>query len=161
MDTTLGRHGESDHVGATVGSERMTRGRSRQSRMVAADAGAIASSDVAKRAGGVADAAGGRRRVWSQIAPAVPLLPILAIYTFVSSAIHTALNDEPSYLAYAKYLPHILSDDTFTRTDFLWHGPALPGVLYPFVALHVPVEPTRILVGPVPLFAAVVAFRAL
>jgi 4-amino-4-deoxy-L-arabinose transferase-like glycosyltransferase len=88
------------------------------------------------------------------------MLPILAGYTLLSLAIHPALNDEPSYLDYAKSLTaHGLYHAG--AWGYMWHGPFLPVLLAPLVAVHAPVQVMRILVGPVVLFAALVAFRAL
>ncbi len=42
---------------------------------------------------------------------------------------------------------------------YLWHGPGLPALLAPFVALHVPLAVMRILFGPVVLFATIVVFH--
>lgn len=97
----------------------------------------------------------------SRVGLCVPLLPILGIYTLIAVLVHTAANDEPAYLEYAKYLSHYFDAPAHWPYDFLWHGPVLPALLAPFVALHVPLEVTRILAGPVVLFAAVVTFYRL
>lgn len=96
-----------------------------------------------------------------RIAPSVPLLPILAFYTLVQLGVHTARNDEPAYLAYAHNLPHMLESQMYHRFDFLWHGPAFPALLAPFVALHVPLALTRFVFGPVLLFATLSIFQRL
>ena len=119
------------------------------------------SPDVPESAANLAGGFGAARLpgVWDRIAPSTPLLPILGAYMLISVVIHTSSNDEPSYLAYAKNL--VGYADTFKGADFMWHGPALPGLLAPLVALHVPLEVTRILVGPALLFAAIVVFHRL
>jgi len=97
-------------------------------------------------------------RTW--IAPLLPLLPILAGYMLLTLAFHTAPNDEPSYLGYAKSLTaHGLYHAG--AWGYMWHGPFLPVLLAPLVAVHAPVLLMRILVGPVVLFAALVVFHRL
>jgi hypothetical protein len=94
-----------------------------------------------------------------RLAPSAPLMPILGAYILISVGIHTALNDELPYLRYATALTHSFFAQTSTSPDFLWHGPVLPLLLAPLVALHVPLTVTRILAGPVVLFATILVFH--
>jgi 4-amino-4-deoxy-L-arabinose transferase-like glycosyltransferase len=100
-----------------------------------------------------------RSGVWPRLAPSAPLLPILGAYILISVGIHTAMNDELPYLRYATALTHSFFAQTATSPDFLWHGPVLPLLLAPLVALHVPLALTRMLAGPVVLFATMLVFH--
>src|SRR5436853_597277 len=94
-----------------------------------------------------------------RIAPPTPMLPLLRAYTLISTVkAHPAGTDEGTYLAYGRNLTHGFYAQTHTLSPgaYLWHGPGLPGLLAPLVALHVPLGLMRILVGPVLLFAALV-----
>ncbi len=97
------------------------------------------------------------------IGPSIPLLPILGVYALVWIVIHKTPGDEGSYLLYAKNLTHgfYAHTDSLNPGLYLWHGPGLPGLLVPLVALHVPLGVMRILVGPVILFAAMIVFHRL
>lgn len=97
------------------------------------------------------------------VALAIPLLPILAVYALVSALIHPAPGDEGAYLLFAKNLTHGFYAETMATNPsaYLWHGPGLPMLLAPLLAIHVPLAVTRILVGPVLLFAAMVVFHQL
>lgn len=130
---------------------------------MATDSRAVVGQDVAEALPGMASRPAGARLhgLRERVAPAVPLLPILAFYTLVQFGVHTARNDEPAYLAYAHNLPHMLESQMYHRFDFLWHGPAFPGLLAPFVALHVPIALTRFIFGPVLLFATLCIFHGL
>ncbi len=100
------------------------------------------------------------RGIWRSIS----LLPILGAYTLVSVLKpHPAGTDEATYIAYARNLTHggYAQPHTLNPSAFLWHGPGLPAFLAPLVALHVPLGMTRVLAGPVLLFAALCAFDAL
>jgi 4-amino-4-deoxy-L-arabinose transferase-like glycosyltransferase len=90
-------------------------------------------------------------------------LPILAVYALISALIHPAPGDEGVYLLYAKNLTHGFYAQTVATNPsaYLWHGPGLPLLLAPLVAIHVPLAVTRLLVGPVLLFAALVVFHRL
>lgn len=107
----------------------------------------------------------GHTAVWGRIAPSLPLLPILAAYVVISAvAIHkTTTGDEGSYVAFAKNLTHgfYAQSDALHPGLYLWHGPGLPALLTPLVALHVPLGVMRIVVGPVLLFAAMMVFHRL
>jgi 4-amino-4-deoxy-L-arabinose transferase-like glycosyltransferase len=95
--------------------------------------------------------------VWSWFAPSVPLLPILVVYVLRAVLFSSLPGDEGSYIAYARNLTH----GYYAATDlgYLWHGPGLPALLVPFVALHVPLAVTRVIFGPVVLFATIVVFH--
>jgi hypothetical protein len=95
--------------------------------------------------------------VWSRLAPSLPLVPILVALTLRSVLVHSLPGDEGSYLAYARNLTH----GFYAATDlgYLWHGPGLPLLLAPLVALHVPLFAMRILAGPVLLFATLAVFH--
>jgi hypothetical protein len=99
-----------------------------------------------------------RVRAWS--VSSMPLLPLLALYTLLSLALHAAPNDEPSYLQYAR---HLSSHGFYAAGawDYMWHGPGLPALLVPLVAIHAPLAVMRILAGPVVLFATVLVFHRL
>jgi hypothetical protein len=87
----------------------------------------------------------------------MPLLPILVALTLRSVLLHSLPGDEGSYIGYARNLTH----GFYAATDlgYLWHGPGLPLLLAPLVALHVPLFAMRILAGPVLLFATVAVFH--
>jgi 4-amino-4-deoxy-L-arabinose transferase-like glycosyltransferase len=94
----------------------------------------------------------------------ISLLPILGAYTLISALKpHPAGTDESTYIAYARNLTHGFYAQTHTLNPsaYLWHGPGLPALLAPLVALHVPLGLMRILAGPVLLFAALVVFDRL
>ncbi|MGH3008307.1 MAG: ArnT family glycosyltransferase [Gaiellaceae bacterium] len=100
----------------------------------------------------------------SGIRPRISLLPILGAYTLISALKpHPAGTDESTYVAYARNLTHGFYAQTHTLNPsaYLWHGPGLPALLTPLVALHVPLGLMRILVGPVLLFVALVVFNRL
>jgi hypothetical protein len=67
-------------------------------------------------------------------------------------------SDEPSFLGYAARLLEGGYAVTAPATSYLWHGPGLPTLLAPLVAAGAPLWAMRLLVGPVLLYAAVVAF---
>jgi 4-amino-4-deoxy-L-arabinose transferase-like glycosyltransferase len=95
--------------------------------------------------------------------PILWLLPILGLYVLVT-AVHplaSGYGDEGAYLAYARNLTHgfFTQPGQVTIAAYLWHGPALPLLLAPIVALHLPLAVTRVLVSPLPLFAAIVVFH--
>ena len=72
------------------------------------------------------------------------------------------VGDEPSFLRLAHALLHgryALSSGP-DATLYLWHGPGLPALLSPLVALHAPLWLLRLL-GPALLWAAVVLFERL
>lgn len=94
----------------------------------------------------------------------ISLLPILGAYTLVSALKpHPAGTDESTYVAYARNLTHGFYAQTHTLNPsaYLWHGPGLPALLAPLVAVHAPLGLMRILAGPVLLFAAFVVFDRL
>jgi hypothetical protein len=95
--------------------------------------------------------------------PAVALLPLLALYVLISlSSISglDSLSDEWRYLAFADHVRHgFYALENGAPDLFLWHGPGLPLLLTPFVALNIPVEVTRIALGPLPLYATLLVFH--
>lgn len=105
--------------------------------------------------------AGGQRlkAVASWLAPTLPLVPILIVYSLRTIALSSLPGDEGSYLAYARDITHGFYADT--NLGYLWHGPALPVLLAPLVALHLPLVVMRLLFGPVVLFATLVVFHRL
>jgi 4-amino-4-deoxy-L-arabinose transferase-like glycosyltransferase len=105
-------------------------------------------------------------RAWGAIAPPISLLPILGAYFLIYLANFSALTapgDEYSYLFHARNLTHGFYADTHNADAYLWlwHGPGLPGLLAPLVALHVPVEAIRVFTGIVLIFASIVVFHKL
>ncbi len=96
-------------------------------------------------------------------ASAIYLLPILAAYTVISVLIDQDRGDEVRYLLYASNLTHgfYAMTDSLDAQLQLWHGPGLPALLAPLVALDVPLEVMRMVVGPGLLFATLVAFHQL
>lgn len=100
-------------------------------------------------------------------AHALALLPLLGLYVVVCALSQpgaTPINDEAALLAGAERLldGHYAIRGTSDDVRWLWHGPGVPLVLAPLVATGVPLELTRMVAGPLALFAAVlVAHRAL
>ena len=102
-------------------------------------------------------------RAGAAFAPSLYLLPILGAYTLITVVTNQDPGDEFRYLAYATNLTHgfyALTDSSDPQL-YLWHGPGLPTLLAPLVALHLPLEVTRVLVGPTLLFATMVVFHHL
>jgi 4-amino-4-deoxy-L-arabinose transferase-like glycosyltransferase len=93
------------------------------------------------------------------IAPTLPLVPILLVYALRTILLPSLPGDEGSYLAYARDITHGFYADT--NLGYLWHGPALPVLLAPLVALHVPLVVMRVIFGPVVLFATLAVFHRL
>lgn len=73
-----------------------------------------------------------------------------------------SIDDEGPFLAAARRLldGHYALAGTMDGTKFLWHGPGLPALIAPLVALGAPLTLIRLL-GPLLLFAAVVVFYRL
>jgi 4-amino-4-deoxy-L-arabinose transferase-like glycosyltransferase len=97
---------------------------------------------------------------WSRLS----LLPILGAYTLIAVLKpHPSGTDESTYVALARNLTHGFYAQTHTTNPsaYLWHGPGLPALLAPLVALHVPLGLMRIVAGPVLLFVALVVFNRL
>ena len=92
------------------------------------------------------------------------LLPSLLV--LVAAAVMVPLaretGDEANYLAYAERLTRggYASRHSPWPVDYLWHGPGLPLLVAPLVALDAPLALVR-LVGPLLLWAALVAFFTL
>lgn len=95
----------------------------------------------------------------------VRLLPLLAVLLLMSLLLDPGRapnGDEGPLLDAAHRLLHgryaVLG--TMDATRFLWHGPGLPALLVPLVALRVPLEELR-LTSPLLMFAAVLLFYRL
>jgi hypothetical protein len=72
------------------------------------------------------------------------------------------VNDEGALVRIAERLAAgggLADRGTLDDVQWLWHGPGLPLLLAPLVALDVPLVLIRVLAGPVALFAAVVVFH--
>lgn len=104
-----------------------------------------------------------REGVAGAVVRLAPLLALGAVASAVLSARLTGLGDEQTYLQYASNLTHGYYADVDTSpgapAGYLWHGPGLPALLAPLVALDAPVRLERALFGPLLLFAALVAFH--
>lgn len=97
--------------------------------------------------------------------PAIALSPLLALWVAVGAwrgAVAAPTGDEPPFLRYAHNLLHgvYATPGSMDATQFLWHGPGLPALLAPLVALGTPLWALR-LTGPLLLFAAIVLFERL
>jgi 4-amino-4-deoxy-L-arabinose transferase-like glycosyltransferase len=88
------------------------------------------------------------------------LLLAYVVIGIVNQAYPIGDTDELSYLFYADQLTHggYAVSNPLMPDQFLWHGPGLPLILAPFVALDVPVELTR-MIGPLSLFGAALVLR--
>ena len=96
---------------------------------------------------------------------AVILSPLLALWLGVDmwrGVNGPAVGDEPPFLRYAHNLLHgvYATPGSSDATQFLWHGPGLPALLAPLIALDVPLAALR-LTGPLLLFAAILLFHRL
>jgi hypothetical protein len=94
------------------------------------------------------------------------LSPLLLMYLVVWAVLapgSAPVGDEGPLLGAARRL----TEGTYALpgasdgTKFLWHGPGLPALLSPFLALRIPMPDLRLLVGPVVMFAAVLLFYRL
>jgi hypothetical protein len=106
---------------------------------------------------------GAARSVAREAAPLVPLLLLYLVVCAVAQPGAHAVRDEPDLLVAARHLAdgHLVPPGTFgTPRAYLWHGPGLPLVLAPLVALHLPLPAIRF-VEPVFLGAALVLFHRL
>lgn len=97
--------------------------------------------------------------------PFVRLLPLLALFLLASVVMdpgRSTTTDEGPILAAAHRLlqGHYAVLGTMDATRFLWHGPGLPAVLAPLVALRVPLDGLR-LTSPLLMFASVLLFYRL
>ena len=77
--------------------------------------------------------------IWRRALPSLPLLPIFGAYAVASLVVSAARADEHAFLGYATNLTHGFYAQTQSPNPaaWLWHGPALPTLLAPLVALHV------------------------
>ncbi len=91
------------------------------------------------------------------LTPLLVLFVALALVGRGVDAFGGASGDENLYLFFARNLTHgHYAQLGSAHADlYLWHGPGLPLLLAPLVALHVPLTVTR-LIGPLALFGAVV-----
>jgi len=95
------------------------------------------------------------------------LVPLLGLYVAVFALTQPgpmAVNDEAQLLAAAERLldGRYAVRGTLDDVRWLWHGPGVPLVLAPLVALDLPIAAIRILLGPVLLFVTVaVMYRVL
>jgi Dolichyl-phosphate-mannose-protein mannosyltransferase len=111
-------------------------------------------------------AVGGAVATHAREAPALvslaPLLPLWVGVSLLRSGGPRPVGDEPSFLHYAHNLLHgtYATPGSGDATRFLWHGPGLPALLTPFVALHVPLPAMR-LTGPLLLFLTIILFYRL
>lgn len=101
--------------------------------------------------------------MWRRFGSTPALLPLLALYALVTLVhpLASGYGDEGAYLAYARNLTHgfFTQADGGTIAGYLWHGPVLGLLLVPFVALHLPLALTRVVISPLLLFAAIVVFH--
>ncbi len=91
-----------------------------------------------------------------------PLLGGFLVTWGISATGGTPISDEGPFLAAARRLlhGHYAAAGAMDGTKFLWHGPGLPGLISPLVALGTPLPVIRLL-GPLLLFVAVVLFYRL
>lgn len=89
-----------------------------------------------------------------------PLLVLFVIAARVTDPGPRPVGDEGPLVRYAARLLDggYALPGTHDPTAFLWHGPGLPALMAPFLAMHAGLEVIRML-GPVLLFAAVVVFH--
>jgi hypothetical protein len=94
----------------------------------------------------------------------VRLLPVLALLVLVSVLMDPGrpTGDEVPLIAAAHRIlqGRYAVIGTMDGTKFLWHGPGLPALLAPFVALGVPLQGLR-LISPLLMFVAVLLFYRL
>lgn len=95
----------------------------------------------------------------------VRLLPLLGVFLLVAALLdpgRAANGDEGPILAAAHRLlgGHYAALGTTDGTKFLWHGPGLPALLAPLIALRVPLSGLR-LTTPLLMFASVLMFHRL
>jgi hypothetical protein len=100
-----------------------------------------------------------------RLPPALTLSPLLALWLVVGAwrgASAAPVGDELPFLRYAHNLLHGLyaTPGSGDATQFLWHGPGLPALLAPLIALGAPLAVLR-LTGPLLLFAAILLFHRL
>jgi hypothetical protein len=100
-----------------------------------------------------------------RLSAVVSLSPLLALWLGVGvwrGVSGPAVGDEPPFLRYAHNLLHgvYATPGSSDATQFLWHGPGLPVLLAPLIALDLPLAVLR-LTGPLLLFAAILLFHRL
>ena len=92
------------------------------------------------------------------------LLPLLGLYALIAVVGDRPIaSDESAFLRYAHNLTHGFYADVHSSvaTNYLWHGPGLPALLAPLVALGAPLWLMRVLVGAVLLYLTALVFYAL
>ncbi|HEY2201129.1 MAG TPA: hypothetical protein VGH56_04525 [Solirubrobacteraceae bacterium] len=88
----------------------------------------------------------------------LPLLALLLAVAIVTAPARSTADEGPLIAAAHRLLHGHYADTTsMDGTKFLWHGPGLPALIAPLVALGVPLQGLR-LTSPLLLFAAVVLF---
>lgn len=99
---------------------------------------------------------------WALVACFLPLLGALLLASALLHAGPTATTDEGPILAAAHRIlqGRYAVTSSMDATLFLWHGPGLPALLAPLVALGVPLSGLRLL-SPLLMFAATVMFYRL
>jgi hypothetical protein len=91
-----------------------------------------------------------------------PLLAGFLVTWAVSATGGSSISDEGPFLAAARRLldGHYAVAGAMDGTKYLWHGPGLPALISPLVAIGAPLTVIRLL-GPILLFVAVVLFYRL
>jgi hypothetical protein len=102
-----------------------------------------------------------QRTAQSTLVRLLPLLALFLIFSVIDPG-HAANGDEGPLISAAHRLlqGHYAVLGTKDGTQFLWHGPGLPALLAPLVALGVPVGGLR-LTSPILMFASVLMFHRL
>jgi len=99
---------------------------------------------------------------WALAARFLPLLGALLLASALLHAGRTPTGDEAPILAAAHRLlqGRYAATGSMDATRFLWHGPGLPALLAPLVALRIPLSGLRLL-SPLLMFAAALMFYRL
>ncbi len=94
------------------------------------------------------------------VTPLLPLLGLYVLFTYLAPEALAPVQDERNYLRIADNLAHgdYATESSDNPAHYVWHGPGLPLLVAPLVALDLPVALVR-LVGALILFAAIVVFR--
>jgi hypothetical protein len=88
----------------------------------------------------------------------LPLLALLLVVAVVTAPARPAGDEGPLIAAAHRLLQgHYADTASMDATKFLWHGPGLPALIAPLVAVGVPLEGLR-LTSPLLMFAAAVLF---
>ena len=92
------------------------------------------------------------------------LLLLLVLYGLLGQAPPVAIRDEVSFLSGSQRLLDGFYADQAANANprnYLWHGPGLPVLLAPLVAADLPLSLMRVVIGPLLLWVALVAFYRL